>query len=81
MLGLKGGAIGGGAALVLFALAELASRWLPGAAAGEQFAALFGTFSIGIVGYVAVVVQVLLIAVVTACASRVTVNRTLETIQ
>ena len=81
LLGLQGGAIGGGSALALFALAELASRWLPGTAAAQQFAALFGTFSIGIAGYVAVVAQIVLIALVAAFTSRATVNRTLETIQ
>jgi cell division transport system permease protein len=81
VIGLKGGAVGGGAALLLFALAEVISRWLPGAATGNQFAALFGTYSVGIAGYVAVVVQVLVIAVVTALAARVTVNRTLATIE
>ncbi len=81
VIGLKGGSVGGGAALVLFALAELVSRWLPGTAAANQFAALFGTFSVGIAGYIAVVVQVLVIAVVTALAARVTVNRTLATIE
>ena len=81
LLGLQGGLIGGGSALVLFALAEIAGRWLPGTAVADQFAALFGTFSVGIAGYVAVVVQILLIAVVTAVASRITVSRTLETIQ
>ena len=49
-LGLQGGAIGGGSALALFALAEFASRWFLGTAAAQQFTALFGTFSIGIVG-------------------------------
>jgi cell division transport system permease protein len=81
LLGLKGGLIGGGGALVLFALAELAGRWLPGTAIAAQFAALFGTFSVGIAGYLAVIAQVLLIAIVTAVASRVTVSRTLEAIQ
>jgi cell division transport system permease protein len=80
-LGLQGGAIGGGSALLLFAIAELASRWLLGAAATQQFMALFGTFSIGLTGYIAVVVQVILIALVAAFTSRTTVNRTLETIQ
>ena len=80
LLGLKGGAIGGGGALVLFALAELADRWFRGSAAGQQFAALFGTFSVGWQGYVAVLVQVILIAGVTALASRITVNRMLATI-
>jgi cell division transport system permease protein len=80
-IGLKGGVAGGGAAIALFALAELISRWLPGTAAANQFAALFGTFSVGIAGYAVVVLQVLLIAVVTALAARITVNRTLAMIQ
>jgi cell division transport system permease protein len=78
-LGLKGGAIGGGSAIVLFALAELASGWFGGAAGGDQFTALFGSFSIGALGYVAVLVQVGLIAGVTAWTSRRTVSRTIET--
>ena len=80
-LGLQGGAIGGGSALLLFALVEFATRWLMSTAAAQQFMALFGTFSIGIVGYVAVVAQVVLIALVAAFAARATVNRTLATIQ
>jgi cell division transport system permease protein len=80
MLGLQGGLIGGGAAIALFAMAEIATRWFPGTAGGEQFSALFGTFSIGFVGYLAVLAQILLIALVTAATSRVTVNRTFETI-
>ena len=66
--------------MALFALAEIAARRFPGTAGGDQFAALFGTFSIGIVGYVAVLVQIVLIAAVAAATSRFTVNRTLETI-
>jgi len=79
-LGLEGGAIGGGGAIALFALAEAVTRWFPGTAGGDQFAALFGTFSIGVAGYAAVLAEIVLIAVVTAVTSRVTVNRTLETI-
>jgi cell division transport system permease protein len=81
LLGLKGGLIGGGCALALFALAELANRWFPGSAAAEQLGALFGSFSVGIVGYLAVLAQIVLIAIVTAFTSRATVNWTLETIQ
>ena len=80
LLGLEGGAIGGGAAMLLFALAGAVSRWFAGSAAGEQTAALFGSFSIGLYGYAAVVAQVVLIALVTAATSRHTVNHTLETI-
>jgi cell division transport system permease protein len=79
-LGLKGGLIGGGSAIALFALAELATGWLGGRADGSQFAALFGSFSIGALGYLAVLVQVALIAGVTALTSRRTVNHTIETI-
>ena len=80
MLGLEGGTIGGGAAIVLFALASAISRWFIGTAGGDQTAALFGSFSIGIAGYIAVLGQVVLIAAVTAITSRQTVNRTLEAI-
>jgi cell division transport system permease protein len=79
-LGLKGGLIGGGSAIALFALAELAIGWFGGRADGNQFAALFGSFSIGALGYLAVLVQVALIAGVTALTSRRTVNHTIETI-
>jgi cell division transport system permease protein len=81
LLGLKGGAIGGGGALALFALAEIGNRWLPGAGAADQFAALFGRFSLGVSGYAAVITLVVLIAVVASFTSRTTVNRTLEAIQ
>jgi cell division transport system permease protein len=80
LLGLQGGAAGGGVAILLFALAGVVSRWFTGSAGAEQTAALFGSFSIGIGGYVAVLGQVVLIAVVTALTSRHTVNRTLEAI-
>jgi cell division transport system permease protein len=77
VLGLQGGAIGGGAAIVVFLAATMISHWLVG---GDQGSVLFGSFSIGLAGYAAVIGQVMLIAVVTAWTSRHTVNRTLETI-
>ncbi len=80
LLGLQGGAIGGGAAIILFAFAGLVSRWFIGTAGGDQTSALFGSFSIGLAGYIAVLCQVALIAVVTALTSRHTVNSTLEAI-
>ena len=79
-LGLKGGLIGGGSALALFALAEFASTWLVEAPTEEQLAILFGSFSIGAQGYVAVLAQVVLIAFVTTATSRHTVSRTIDTI-
>jgi cell division transport system permease protein len=80
LLGLQGGAIGGGAAIILFALAGFFSRWFAGTAGADQTSALFGSFSIGLAGYFAVLLQVALIAVVTALTSRHTVNSTLEAI-
>ena len=77
VLGLQGGAIGGGAAIVVFLAATMISHWLVG---GDQGSVLFGSFSIGLAGYAAVLGQVVLIAVVTAWTSRHTVNSTLETI-
>lgn len=80
VLGFKGGAIGGGAAIVLFGVAQAMNTWFAGTAAGEESAALFGNFSIGAVGYLAIFGQIVLMALVTALASRQTVNRTLRTI-
>ena len=80
LLGLQGGAIGGGVAVVLFALAGLVSGFMTGSAAGDQTAALFGSFSIGLPGYVAILAQIVLMAGVTALASRHTVSRTLDAI-
>jgi len=80
LLGLQGGAIGGGIAIVLFAIAGAISAWFPTTPGGEETAALFGSFSIGLAGYLAVLGQIVLIALVTAATSRHTVNRTLGTI-
>jgi len=80
LLGLQGGAIGGGAATLIFIVAAGLSRWWLTTAGGQQTSALFGSFSLGLAGYAAVLFQVLLIAGVTAWTSRQTVNRTLEMI-
>ena len=80
LLGLQGGAIGGGIAIVLFAIAGAISAWFPTTPGGEETAALFGSFSIGLAGYLAALGQIVLIALVTAATSRHTVNRTLGTI-
>jgi len=81
LLGLKGGALGGGLALFLFALVDFANGWLMSSTAGAQLTALFGTLSIGFAGYAAVIAQIVLTALVTAATSRPTVNRTLEMVQ
>ena len=47
ILGFKGGAIGGGVAILLFAVAEAANAWLAGTPGGDEIAGLFGNLSIG----------------------------------
>jgi cell division transport system permease protein len=80
ILGFKGGAIGGGVAILLFALLEVAKTWFAGTAAGDEIAGLFGNLSIGVAGYLAILLQIIFMALVTAFASRRTVNRTLQSI-
>ena len=79
MVGLQGGAIGGGAAMALFALAAMTSDWL--GANGTETAALFGSLALGPEGYGAILGIVVLIAAVTAGTSRLTVRRTLKDLE
>jgi cell division transport system permease protein len=81
MLGLEGGMIGGGLAILVFGAAGIAARMTAGTAGGDQIATLFGSFALGWEGYLAIVAQIVLVAVVTAVASRRTVNRTLATVE
>jgi cell division transport system permease protein len=81
LLGLEGGLIGGGLAMVLFGLCGIAAGVGAGTAAADQVSVLFGSFTLGWSGYLAIAAQVVLIAVVTAVVSRRTVNRTLETVE
>jgi cell division transport system permease protein len=80
ILGFKGGAIGGGAAILLFGLMQGMNSWIAGTPGGDEADALFGSFSLGATGYIAILGQIVLMAVVTALASRRTVNRTLQTV-
>ena len=77
-LGLKGGLAGGLAAMVFFLIAgSLASAWVatPG---GDQIEALFGSFSLGAGGFIAMGLIIVLVALVTSIGSRLTVMRTLR---
>lgn len=82
-LGLKGGMIGGGAAVLVFAAVEALSAWLllGGGAGADQVTALFGSFSIGPEGYLAMLAQIILVAAVTTATSQYVVNRTLGNIE
>jgi len=81
MLGLEGGLIGGGSAMLLFGAAGIAARMGADTASGDQVATLFGSFALGWGGYLAIAAQIALVALVSAVASRRTVNRTLDTVE
>lgn len=81
LLGLEGGVLGGGAAMLVFAAAGLLGNLSLGTVGGEQLAMLFGNFTLGWSGYAAILGQIVLIAAVTAVASRRTVDATLEMVE
>jgi len=79
-LGLEGGLIGGGVAMLVFGFSESIAGWFSGTPVGDQFAALLGTFSLRPSGYLALALQAVLIAAITAWASRRTLFATLDDI-
>jgi len=81
LLGLEGGVIGGGGAMMLFGFSESVAGWFSGTPVGDQFAALLGTFSLRPSGYLVLAVQALMIAAITAWASRHTLFATLDDIE
>jgi cell division transport system permease protein len=81
LLGLEGGVIGGGAAMLLFGFSESVAGWFSGTPVGDQFAALLGTFSLRPSGYLVLAVQAVMIAAITGWASRHTLFATLEDIE
>ena len=79
-LGLEGGLIGGIAAMLTFGFSESIAGWFSGTPVGDQFAALLGTFALPASGYLALAAQAVMIAAVTAWASRRTLFATLNEI-
>jgi cell division transport system permease protein len=79
-LGLQGGIIGGGVAMLAFGFSESIAGWFSGTPVGDQFGALLGTFSLRPSGYLALAAQAVLIAAITAWASRRTLFATLDDI-
>jgi cell division transport system permease protein len=80
-LGLEGGLIGGGIAMLVFGFSESIAGWFSGTPVGDQFAALLGTFSLRPSGYLVLTLQALLIGGITAWASRRTLFATLDAIE
>ncbi|AWN38821.1 ABC transporter permease [Methylobacterium radiodurans] len=74
-LGLRGGAIGAGLALLAFWLAGLLARAWRSGPAGDEIEALFGAFHIGWRGYAAVLAIGIIASLVTGVVSRLTVRR------
>ena len=81
LLGLEGGLIGGGVAMLGFGFSESIAGWFSGTPVGDQFAALLGTFSLRPSGYLVLAVQAVFIAGITAWASRRTLFATLDEIE
>jgi cell division transport system permease protein len=79
-LGLKGGALGGIAAVLSLMLIRRLSDMVLGTGEAET-TALFGRFSLGFTGYLVVIAEVGLIAAVTALTSRQVVIHTLRHIE
>jgi cell division transport system permease protein len=79
-LGLEGGVIGGGAAMLAFGFSESIAVWFSGTPVGDQFSALLGTFSLRPSGYLVLAIQAVAIAAITAWAARRTLLATLDDI-
>lgn len=77
-LGLRGGAIGGGAAILVFYAASTLAAWARATPGGDQVEALFGGFSLGRNVYVAILLITAGIAIVTGLVSRIIVFRHLR---
>lgn len=77
-LGLRGGAIGGGLAVITFLALGVISSWLRATPGGDQMEAMFGGFSLvpGIYGVIALIAAG--IAIVTGFVSRIIVFRHLR---
>jgi cell division transport system permease protein len=77
-LGLKGGLIGGGLAVLFYFAISFFSAHFASGPGGEQIEALFGRFSLPGAGYFSVLAIGLVVSGVTAIVSRITVYRTLS---
>ncbi|MGP0058380.1 MAG: cell division protein FtsX [Beijerinckiaceae bacterium] len=77
-LGLRGGLLGGGTAILVFFVSSTLSRWLRGTPGGEQIQALFGSFGLSPQGYLAIALIAGAIAIITGFVSRIIVFRQLQ---
>lgn len=77
-LGLRGGLIGGGAAILVFLLSSSISALMRTTAGGDQLQAMFGSFALSIKGYSVIAVIACGIAITTGLVSRIIVFRRLR---
>ncbi len=77
-LGLRGGAIGGGTAIIVFLVLGTLSSWWRATPAGDQIEAMFGSFGLQLKGYFLIVLVAAGIAVTTGFVSRIIVFRHLR---
>jgi cell division transport system permease protein len=77
-LGLRGGLLGGGSAILVFLISSSLSLWLRGTPGGEQIEALFGSFALNARGYTAIALIAGAIAILTGFVSRIIVFRHLR---
>lgn len=77
-LGLKGGAIGGVAALALIAALGVAASSWRASPAGDQIEALFGAFDVGWRGYAVAILIALTVSAIAGIVSRLAVRRYLR---
>jgi cell division transport system permease protein len=77
-LGLRGGAIGGGAAILIFILAGSLSALMRATPGGDEMETMFGSFALGAKGYAAILLIACAMGIVTGFVSRIIVFRHLR---
>lgn len=80
VLGLRGAILGAGCASLVFFLASIATRRMIATPSGDQIEALFGSFAIGWVGYLAIAAIAALSAAISGQTSRMVVYRRLRSL-
>lgn len=80
-LGLRGGMIGGGLAIISFLIGGLISSRAMSGSGGDQIEALFGTFSLGLAGYSAIAAIGISVSALTGFTSRSIVFRHLQRLE
>jgi cell division transport system permease protein len=79
-LGLHGAMIGGLAAIAFFAITSILSFWWAHSPGGEEIAAMFGSFALGSLGYLALAIVCAAVTLLTGLLSREIVMRHLQSL-